>query len=65
MSRVLDAESNGSIFIEIGCGSERNILTCKVVGRKPNIYYNATRSDLSSRYTIYIFSKKTPALLVF
>ena len=35
MNRFLDAESNGGIFIDIGC-SERNILTCKVVGRKRN-----------------------------
>ncbi len=63
MNRFLDAESNGGIFIDIGC-SERNILTCKVVGRKRNIYYNATHSDLLPRYNLHIF-QATPVLLVF
>ncbi len=44
--------------------SEPNILTCKVIGRKRNIYYNATRSELSPRYNLYIF-KTSPVLLVF
>ncbi len=63
MGRFLDAESNGGIFIDITC-SEPNILTCKVIGRKRNIYYNATRSKLSPRYNLYIF-KISPVLLVF
>ena len=63
MNRFLDAESNGGIFIDIAC-SEPNILTCKVIGRKRNIYYNATRSELSPHYNLYIF-KTSPVLLVF
>ena len=62
MNRFLDAESNGDIFIDIAC-SEPNILTRRVIGRKRNIY-NATRSELSPRYNLYIF-KTSPVLLVF
>ncbi len=61
MDRFLDGESNGGI--DIAC-SEPNILTCKVIGRKQNIYYNATRSELSPHYNLYIF-KTSPVLLVF
>ncbi len=63
MNRFLDAESNGGIFIDIAC-SEPNILTRKVIGRKQNIYYNATRSELSPRYN-YIFSKHRRFYLYF
>ncbi len=63
MTRFLDAESNGGIFIDIAC-SEPNILTCKVIGRKQNIYYNATRSELLPRYNLYVF-KISLVLLVF
>ena len=63
MNRFLDAESIGGIFIDIAC-SGPNILTCKVIGRKRNIYYNATRFELSPRYNLYIF-KTSPVLLVF
>ena len=66
MDRFLDAESNGGGTEYIGTPV---VYTCRIpiswdTGRKRNIYYNATRSELSPRNNLYIF-KISPVLLVF
>ena len=60
MSRFLDAESNGGIFIDITC-SEPNILTCKVIVVYDLFIIMRQNMRLVPIYryaTIYIFSKQ-------